>query len=63
MTKKMGRPTDNPKPFMLRVRLDTGTHNKLNLLANKSKDTMSSVVRKLINKEFDICFKGGTLDE
>jgi len=42
----MGRPTDNPKTTMLRVRLDDETVQKLNESAKLLNVTKSDVVRK-----------------
>lgn len=38
--------TDNPKDFMLRVRLDKETLNKLDSICSKTNLTRSAVVRK-----------------
>ena len=43
--KKMGRPTDNPKTTMFRVRLDNETEKKLNEAAETLDITKSDVVR------------------
>ncbi len=44
--KKMGRPTDNPKTTMFRVRLDDGTIEMLDESADALNITKSAVVRK-----------------
>lgn len=42
---KMGRPTDNKKDYMLRVRLDNEQVEKLNFLESKLKMSKSEIVR------------------
>ena len=43
--KKIGRPTDNPKPHRITVRLDDDTHIKLNQCCEKLDKGVSEVVR------------------
>lgn len=47
-TKKMGRPTDNPKDYMLRVRMDSETLKKLDECCEHENLTRSEVVRACI---------------
>ena len=47
--KKMGRPTDNPKTTMFRVRLDDEAIQKLDESAESLNITKSDVVRKGID--------------
>ena len=47
--KKMGRPTDNPKTTMFRVRLDEESIQKLDESAESLNITKSDVVRKGID--------------
>lgn len=49
----MGRPTDNPKDFMLRVRLDDESLEKLNYLSKKQNISKSDVVRNGINIQYE----------
>ncbi len=51
--KKMGRPTDNPKNTMFRVRIDDITKEKLNVSAETLKISKSDVVRKGIEMVYD----------
>ena len=46
---KMGRPTDNPKATMFRVRLDDESIEKLNESAEHLNTTKSEIVRKGID--------------
>lgn len=55
--KKMGRPTDSPKEYVLRVRLDKEYEDTLNTLAKSLKMSKSDIVRKGIDLVSD------TLDE
>lgn len=50
---KMGRPTDNPKNTMLRVRVDDETLEKLNESAKAMETTKSEIVRKGIELVHD----------
>lgn len=53
MAAKMGRPvTNNPKNFMLRVRVDEETLHKLDKCCEQSKSSRSEVVRKGINEQY-----------
>lgn len=47
--KKMGRPTNNPKETMFRVRLDADTLQKLTFAAEQLKLSKSEVVRNGIH--------------
>ena len=46
--KKIGRPTDNPKTFMLRVKMDKDTLDKLDECCEIEKTNRSEFVRKTI---------------
>ena len=47
------RLTDNPKDYMLRVRLDSGLLEKLDSVCEKEKKSRSEVVRKGINEQYE----------
>lgn len=49
----MGRPTDNPKDTMFRVRLDKESLDKLKTSAEKLEVSKSDVIRKGIDMVFD----------
>ena len=51
-TKKVGRPTDNVKDFMLRKRMDKETVDKLEYLSKELKLSKSEIVRRGINKQY-----------
>ncbi|OGO93096.1 MAG: CopG family transcriptional regulator [Clostridiales bacterium GWF2_38_85] len=51
-TKKMGRPTDALKEYMLRVRMDQDTLKKLDECCEIEKLTRSELVRKSIEEEY-----------
>ena len=54
--KKMGRPTDNPKPFRLGVRVDEKTNAKLDEISLKRNTTKTMLVREgidLIIEKYD----------
>lgn len=54
--KKMGRPTDNPKPFRLGVRVDEKTNAKLDEISLKRNTTKTILVREgidLIIEKYD----------
>ena len=51
-TKKVGRPTDNVKDFMLRTRMDKETVDKLEYLSKELKLSKSEIVRRGINKQY-----------
>ena len=51
-TKKVGRPTDNVKDFMLRTRMDKETVDKLDYLSKELKLSKSEIVRRGINKQY-----------
>lgn len=50
---KIGRPTENPKDFMFRVRLDDESLKKLNYLSEKQNISKSDVVRNGINIQYE----------
>lgn len=47
---KMGRPTENPKDYMLRVRMDEKTLEKLDKCAAAMNTSRSHAVRIAINR-------------
>ncbi len=49
---KMGRPTDSPKNFMIRVRMDTATVEMLDECAKALNTTRSDVIRAGIRKAY-----------
>ena len=51
--KKMGRPTDSPKTFMLRVKMDKDTLDKLDECCEESNTNRSEFVRKSIQEKHD----------
>ena len=51
--KKMGRPTDSPKTFMLRVKMDKDTLGKLDECCNIKQMNRSEFVRKSIHEKYD----------
>lgn len=54
-SKKMGRPTDNPKPYKITVRLDENGKNILDAYCKQEKVNQMEAVRRGINKlETDI---------
>ena len=52
-TKKMGRPTDNPKVISLKVGLDKGTSAKLDECVQEMKVSKAEIVRQGIHKMHD----------
>lgn len=52
-TKKMGRPTESPKDYMLRVRMDIESLNKLDACCKAEGLTRSEVVRQGIQDRYD----------
>ncbi len=50
--KKGTKLTDNPKDFMLRVRLDEETLKKLDVVCKEAQMTRSEVVRKGIDEQY-----------
>lgn len=52
-TPKMGRPTDSPKDYMLRVRLDAQTLAMLDTCCEKKGISRSEVVREGIKCQYD----------
>lgn len=62
MSRKIGRPTDNPKNIKLQIRVDGETLKRLDDYAEKLQSTRSGVVRKgiklvgeLLEKEKSNC--------
>ena len=53
----MGRPTDSPKTFMLRVKMDKGTLEKLDECCKAESKNRSEFVRNLIHEKFDVLGK------
>lgn len=53
MSKKMGRPTDNPKNKLVQIRVDDETLFKLDNCVNVTKKTRSEIIRKGINLVYD----------
>jgi len=51
--KKMGRPTDNPKTFMLRVKMDKDTLNKLDECVEIENTNRSEFVRRSIHEKYE----------
>lgn len=51
--KKLGRPTDNPKDIILKIRLDTITSQKLEECSVEMKLSKAEIVRQGINKMHD----------
>ena len=51
--KKMGRPTDSPKTFMLRVKMDKETLSKLDECCKAKHLNRSEFVRKSIQEQYD----------
>lgn len=49
----MGRPTDNPKDISLKIRLDTGTAEKLQSCAEDLKVSKAEVIRRGIHRMYD----------
>ena len=52
-TKKMGRPTDNPKDTVLKVHLDQGSVDMLDECKETLEVSKAEVVRRGIKKVFD----------
>lgn len=52
-TKKMGRPTDNPKTISVKFLADDDTYTKLKDCGAKMKVTMAEVIRRGIHKMHD----------
>lgn len=52
-TKKMGRPTDNPKDISLKVRLDKATAEKLDECVAELEVSKAEVVRRGVHKVHD----------
>ena len=51
--KKMGRPTDNPKNTMLRIRIDNKTVEKLDMISYKTGKSKSEIVRDGIDEQYN----------
>lgn len=49
----MGRPTDSPKNFMLRVKMDKDTLEHLDECSKKMNTNRSEFVRTIINEKYD----------
>ena len=49
----MGRPTDSPKTFMLRVKMDKDTLEQLDECCKIQKTNRSEFVRKSIREKYD----------
>lgn len=52
-TKKMGRPTEAKKDFMLRTRIEPEILKKLEVVANENKISKSEVVRRGIEIQYE----------
>ena len=52
-TKKMGRPTDNPKNIMVRVRMDNETIKKLDVCVKITNSNRSEIIRQSIERLYD----------
>lgn len=50
MAKKMGRPTNNPKPFKITVRLDTESKAILDAYCAKNEVSQMEAVRRAIKR-------------
>ncbi|HEY4534265.1 MAG TPA: hypothetical protein VIG61_08940 [Fusobacterium sp.] len=50
MTKKIGRPTDNPKPYKITVRIDEESKTILDEYCSKEKVNQMEAVRRGIKK-------------
>ncbi|WP_432407991.1 CopG family transcriptional regulator [Wukongibacter sp. M2B1] len=51
--KRLGRPTDNPKNTMLRIRMDNETLRKLDKCRKVFDTNRSDMIRKSIHKMYD----------
>ena len=51
--KKLGRPTDNPKDIVLKIRLDKDTSKKLEECSEKMEVSKAEVVRQGIHRIHD----------
>ena len=49
----MGRPTDSPKIFMLRVKMDKDTLHKLDECCKTHETNRSEFVRRSIHEKYD----------
>ncbi len=52
-TKKIGRPTESKKDFMLRTRIEPEILRKLEIIAEKEKISKSEVVRRGIEIQYE----------
>lgn len=52
-TKKMGRPTEAKKDFMLRTRIEPEILKKLEVVASENKISKSEVVRRGIELQYE----------
>ncbi|MGN0394227.1 MAG: ribbon-helix-helix protein, CopG family [Coprococcus sp.] len=48
--RRPGRPTEKRKDTILRLRIDSDTHAKLNAYAKKNKQSMSQIMREAIER-------------
>lgn len=46
----MSRPTDDPKEYVIKVRVNEETKRKIESLAKEQEVTMSEIIRKAISK-------------
>ena len=53
LSKKMGRPTDNPKNKLVQIRVDDETLFRLDSCVNTTKKTRSEIIRRGINLVYD----------
>jgi len=53
MTKKMGRPTNDPKDYQMRIRLSESHKAKLNEISQKTGKTKADIVREGIDLVYD----------
>ena len=51
--KKLGRPTDNPKDTVLKIRLDKDTSKQLEECSGEMKVSKAEIVRQGIRKMYD----------
>ena len=51
--KKLGRPTDNPKDIILKIRLDQGSHDCLEECSKEMGISKAEVIRRGIKKMHD----------
>ena len=51
--KKIGRPTDNPKDIVIKIRLDKTTSEQLEFCSREIEVSKAEVVRRGVKKMFD----------